>query len=130
MKPLVVPPAAQRDESSVQMLSAWIAENGLHCSMKVGMWKAQGRDEPKVWGTILADVVRHISNAIQEEQGFSAAETADTIMRALPQSLTSQRPRQREASRRAIHRSRALRSTVTNLLAKFVQIRCLSRHAA
>jgi len=83
MKPLVVPPAAQRDEDSVQMLSAWIAENGLHCSMKVGMWKAQGQDEPKAWGTLLADVVRHISNAIQEEQGISAVETADTIMLAL-----------------------------------------------
>ncbi|TMH32545.1 MAG: DUF5076 domain-containing protein [Betaproteobacteria bacterium] len=29
MRTLVIPPAAQRDEDSVQMLSAWIAENGL-----------------------------------------------------------------------------------------------------
>jgi len=28
MKPLVIPPAAQRDEKAIQMLSAWIAEKG------------------------------------------------------------------------------------------------------
>ena len=83
MKPLVVPPAAQRDPDSIQMLSAWIAENGLHCSIKVGMWHEQGHDEPKAWGVLLADVVRHISNAIQEERGVPATETADCIVEAL-----------------------------------------------
>ena len=83
MKPLVVPPAAQRDASSIQMLSAWIAESGLHCSIKVGMWKEQGHDEAKAWGILLADVVRHISNAVQEEHGVPSVETSDGIMRAL-----------------------------------------------
>lgn len=83
MKFLVVPAAAQRDDGSVEMLSAWIAENGLHCSIKVGMWQAQGHDEAKAWGILLADVVRHISSAIQEERGVPAADTADTIMQAL-----------------------------------------------
>lgn len=66
MKTLVIPPAAQRDEGSVQMLSAWIAERGIHCTMNVGMWDSIGHDEPKAWGTMLADVVRHVSNAICE----------------------------------------------------------------
>ncbi len=65
------------------MLSAWIAQNGLHCSMKIGMWQENGHDEPRSWGILLADVVRHISNAMQEQYGKPAAETADLIVQAL-----------------------------------------------
>ena len=46
MKPLVIPPAAQRDEKSIQMLSAWIAEKGQHCTIKIGFWQDNGREEP------------------------------------------------------------------------------------
>ena len=35
MRPLVIPPAAQRDERSIQMLSAWIAEQGFHCTLNI-----------------------------------------------------------------------------------------------
>ena len=80
MKPLVVPPAAQRDERSIQMLSAWIAENGLHCTLNVGFWRGHGRDEARSWGIFLADVVRHIGNAIQEEQGIASDRTVQSIL--------------------------------------------------
>jgi len=75
MRTLVVPLAAQRDESAIQMLSAWIAENGLHCTMNVGMWRADGRDEPAAWGILLADVVRHLAHAIQSEHGEDSTVT-------------------------------------------------------
>lgn len=39
MKPLVIPPAAQRDENAIQMLSAWIAEKGQHCTINIDMWQ-------------------------------------------------------------------------------------------
>jgi hypothetical protein len=35
MKTLVIPPAAQRDPNSIQMISGWIAEKGLHCTLNV-----------------------------------------------------------------------------------------------
>jgi hypothetical protein len=79
MKPLVIPPAAQRDDNAIQMLSAWIAENGLHCSLNIGMWDAQGLNEAKSWGILLADVVRHIANAIESEHGIDKSETATEI---------------------------------------------------
>jgi len=46
-----MPTAAQRDESAIQMLSAWIAERGLHCTLNVGMWHEAGHDKPKAWGS-------------------------------------------------------------------------------
>lgn len=83
MKPLVVPPAAQRDSASVQMLSAWIAERGQHCSIKIGMWHEMGRDESRAWGIFLADTVRHIANALQEHQGTSAPDAISAILEAM-----------------------------------------------
>lgn len=83
MRALVIPPAAQRDENAIQMLSAWVAERGLHCTMNVGMWSAQGRDEPAAWGTLLADVIRHLSNAMAEESGAAPAATISAIVDGL-----------------------------------------------
>ena len=34
-----IPEAALRDDDAVEMLRVWIAEQGLHCSMKVGMYR-------------------------------------------------------------------------------------------
>ena len=64
MKPLVIPPAAQRDGDSIQMLSAWIAEQGQHCSIKIGFWQDNGHDETSAWGIFLADTIRHITQAL------------------------------------------------------------------
>jgi Domain of unknown function (DUF5076) len=83
MKPLVVPPAAQRDEHSIQMLSAWIAEKGLHCTLNIGFFEANGRDEPGSWGLLLADLIRHIGNARQEEHGIEADHTVRAVLQAL-----------------------------------------------
>jgi Domain of unknown function (DUF5076) len=69
MKPLIIPPAAKRDENSVQMLSAWVAEKGLHCSLNIGMWKENGKSEAPAWGILLADTIRHIANALEERYG-------------------------------------------------------------
>ena len=83
MRTLVIPPAAQRDENSIQMISGWIAEKGLHCTLNIGMWDATDRDEPKAWGIFLADVIRHIANAIKDQNGASAEATARTILDSL-----------------------------------------------
>jgi hypothetical protein len=60
MRTLVMPPAARRDEHAIQMLIAWIAEKGLHCTMNAGMWHDEGRSEARSWGILLADVIRHL----------------------------------------------------------------------
>lgn len=89
MRTLVIPPAAQRDENAVQMLSAWIAERGLHCTMNVGMWESEGHNEPAAWGVLLADVVRHLANAIQSERGVNAAATVEGIVDSLLEELNN-----------------------------------------
>lgn len=87
MKPLVIPPAAQRDDKAIQMLSAWIAEHGQHCSINVGLWQNSGRDEAPAWGVFLADTVRHIANALQAQYGQSAPDTIAAILQSLHDEL-------------------------------------------
>ncbi|HXC96814.1 MAG TPA: DUF5076 domain-containing protein [Edaphobacter sp.] len=57
-KILSVPPAAQRDKASFEVLRVWIAEQGQHVSIKSGAW-----EDPFAWGIVLADLARHVSHA-------------------------------------------------------------------
>ena len=71
------------------MLSAWVAKSGLHCTLNIGMWEAQGHDEACGWGILLADVVRHIANALNEERGVPLDKTTDAVVDMLMKELGS-----------------------------------------
>ena len=62
-KILSIPPAAQRDKASFEVLRVWIAEQGQHVSIRSGAW-----EDPFAWGIVLADLARHIALA-HELQG-------------------------------------------------------------
>ena len=75
-----IPEAALRDEDAVEMLRVWIAERGLHCSLKVGMYReTMNVQEEKAWGTILADVARHIAKALESGYSTKAEESLQKI---------------------------------------------------
>jgi len=75
-----IPEAALRDTDAVEMLRVWIAEQGLHCSMKVGMYReTMNVAEEKAWGTILADVARHLASALESGYSINAAESLKKI---------------------------------------------------
>jgi hypothetical protein len=57
-KILSVPPAAQRDRASFEVLRVWIAEQGQHVSIRSGAW-----EDPFAWGIVLADLARHVAHA-------------------------------------------------------------------
>ncbi len=57
-KSLSIPPVAQRDKASFEVLRVWIAEQGQHVSIRSGAW-----DDPFAWGIVLADLARHIALA-------------------------------------------------------------------
>ncbi len=67
-KSLNLPPAAQRDKASFEVLRVWIAEQGQHVSIQSGTW-----DDPFAWGIVLADLARHIALAhqLQNQNGKS-----------------------------------------------------------
>lgn len=69
-----IPPSALIDPDAVEMLRVWIAGGKLESSVKIGMY-AESTDIPedRAWGMILADVARHISNALQSGYGFTGS---------------------------------------------------------
>lgn len=75
-----IPEAALRDENAVEMLRVWIAERGLHCSLKVGMYREMMNvPEEKAWGTILADVAKHVASALQSGYSIDSVESLQKI---------------------------------------------------
>lgn len=60
------------------MVRAWVAHEGLHCSLNVDQW---GENECVGWGILLTDVVRHVANALREYKGWDQAETVSEIRR-------------------------------------------------
>jgi hypothetical protein len=76
--PLPVPLSARSDKNAREMLRAWAAHGGLHCSLNVDGW---GDEERTVWGIILTDLVRHVADALSEAKGWDQAETVQGIWR-------------------------------------------------
>ena len=80
MKELVIPPAAQSDDHSWELLRAWVAGGRLHCSLNVGVYEAEGIPEEEAWGIILADAARHVADA-PSSLGLRDSEAALTAIR-------------------------------------------------
>ncbi len=65
------------------MISVWIAENGLHCSLKIGIYEERGISEVRAWGIMLADIARHISLALESIYGRNVEKSIREITDAL-----------------------------------------------
>ena len=67
MKSIGIPPAAIEDEASVEMARIWVAKQGLHCVLNIGTYRDSGFREATAWGVMLADMARHVSDALLAE---------------------------------------------------------------
>jgi Domain of unknown function (DUF5076) len=79
MNERVVPEAALRDPNALELLRVWIAERGLHCSLKIGWYKERGLSEPDAWGTILSDVARHVADALAKGYDLDRSDVLSKI---------------------------------------------------
>lgn len=71
---LTVPGEVARDPRASEVLRAWVANGGLVCSLRPEIW-----DDPGNWGILLADVARHVANAVHELKGDAPEETLSAI---------------------------------------------------
>lgn len=81
-----IPPAALRDQNSVEILRVWVAEQQLHSSLKIGMYRQMKIQEDVAWGTILADTARHVARALSEE----GEESESTLLRKIIDQLNAE----------------------------------------
>lgn len=69
---------------SVELLRVWIEEESLQCSLQ-----AEAFDDAGAWGAILADVVRNIASAVQQQDGTPTEQTVQRILTAFQDELRS-----------------------------------------
>jgi Domain of unknown function (DUF5076) len=94
-KQLPVPPAAEADPRAIEMIRGWIANKGLHLSLNIGVWGKQGITEETAWGMMLADVIRHVANALQEREGSDRESTIRMIKQQLDDEIDEPTSRHR-----------------------------------
>jgi hypothetical protein len=71
---LPTPEPAALDGESFEVIRAWVANKGLHCVVRVG------QEDVRMWGVLLADLLRYVADAEQEERGADPQATVGTIM--------------------------------------------------
>ncbi len=76
-----IPPAALRDVNAVELARVWIAEQGLHCSLTVGLYAEHGvARETSAWGIILADLAGHVADALSADGMGPKGDLFDAIV--------------------------------------------------
>ena len=71
---LRVPDAARTDPKSFELLRVWVAHQDQHISLRAGVW-----EDPAAWGTMLADLARHIANAFETYENRDAIQALASI---------------------------------------------------
>ncbi len=74
MNELPAPPDAAQDPEASEVLRAWVVDQALHCSLRPDTFTDAG-----TWGVLLAELVRHVAQGLQEEEGKDPAETIRLI---------------------------------------------------
>ena len=84
---LSVPPGAMKDKKACELVRAWIAHGGLHCSFNVSAWDD---DHAAIgWGILLTDIARHVANALHETKNWNQQETINKIRAVFNAELNS-----------------------------------------
>lgn len=71
---LDVPREVENDPNAREVLRAWVANGGLVCALRPETWP-----EASNWGIVLADVARHVANAVRDLKGDEPAVTVEKI---------------------------------------------------
>jgi Domain of unknown function (DUF5076) len=71
---ILVPEVAKNDPGSFEILRVWVANNGEHVSLRVGVW-----EDPASWGFMLADLAGHLVNSYEQDAGLDRVATMRRI---------------------------------------------------
>ena len=83
-KSLPIPDAARQDPHSFELIRVWVADEGLHTSLRTAVW-----DDPFAYGIMLCDLMKHIANAYHQDCGRDWAETFQRVKAGLDAELAS-----------------------------------------
>jgi hypothetical protein len=80
---LGVPLEVVSDAKAREVLRAWVANEGLICALRPETWP-----DVVAWGIVLADVTRHVANAVRDLRGDDPAATVSKIREIYNSELT------------------------------------------
>ena len=69
-----MPSEVEADSNAREVLRAWVANGGLVCALRPETWP-----DASSWGIVLADVTRHVANAIKDLSGDDPVATVERI---------------------------------------------------
>ena len=81
---LIVPREVLADSAAQEIMRAWVANGGLVCSLRPTTWDDAGN-----WGIALADLARHVANAVHEHRGDDPTATIKRIQELFNAELDS-----------------------------------------
>ena len=84
MDELRIPPVAEEDPDSIEVLRVWVANQGQHVTIRTNVWT-----DPAAWGIVLADLLRHVANAYQQDKRLKFDRTVETIMKMFLAEMSS-----------------------------------------
>lgn len=87
MNELPIPPDAEHDPESLEVLRAWIANGAQWVSLNPHIYRNREFDEEWAWGLFLADTIKHIANAIAEQSGKDPQKVAKAIQKAFAKEM-------------------------------------------
>jgi Domain of unknown function (DUF5076) len=74
---LKIPPSVASDSKACELIRAWAAHGGLHCSLNPGVWP---EDKAAIaWGVLLSDVARHVADALTKTYALDKKATLSKI---------------------------------------------------
>jgi len=71
---LRIPDGAVDDPKAFEVARIWVAHGAEHVTLHVGAWK-----KPAAWGIVLADLMRHLANAYEQDAGLDRNATLQQI---------------------------------------------------
>lgn len=84
---LIIPPIARKDKNAREMVRAWIAKEGLHCTVNALTWPEER--ECIGWGILLSDLCRHVADALHKHSGRDKKSAIEEIRRTFNEELES-----------------------------------------
>jgi hypothetical protein len=81
---LQVPPGAESDAESFELIRLWVANEHEHVSLRAGVWEDAG-----AWGLLLADLARHAATAEAQTSDGDPDEILRRIMYAFESEMAS-----------------------------------------
>ena len=62
---LRIPDSAVDDPKAFEVARVWVAHGAEHVTLRFDAWK-----NPAAWGVVLADLMRHLVNAYEQDMGL------------------------------------------------------------